>query len=235
MTTPDALTEAGLEEWRDFSEEAQRCTGGPVAKHAESGRGPPAGQAPLDRAAVFTSRRDSLIELSRSILIGPDDRTTGIVLLRPREQTLTPARRNDPRNPQACRKACSGPRTSWGSRSRFTICSSTSNEDGTRLFYASLGLLGLVILGSFASVRWVLLIGRAGRRSPSSGPRPSSWSAHAAEHGELDAQLAGDDRRHRHRDAGDGLLPRQRAAFAPAECVSQNGRRAVAGHSLDHA
>jgi uncharacterized protein len=114
-------------------------------------------------AGLFQQRRDQLLDFSQGILVGGDHQTTGIVLrLAPEDEATVP--RDDTirsiRELSAQHKLPQGEPVSAyvvGEPVLVHDMFQYVEEDGQRLFYASLGLLGLVIFVLFRSVRWVIL------------------------------------------------------------------------------
>ena len=190
-------------------------------------------------AGLFQQRRDQLLDFSQGILVGADHQTTGIVLrLAPEDEATVP--RDDTirsiRELSAQHKLPQGEPVSTyvvGEPVLVHDMFQYVEEDGQRLFYASLGLLGLVIFVLFRSVRWVLLsvvlVGVTVVWTKAilvvCGIRLSMVSSM------LNSLVT---------IVGIATVMRmmvyyreQRATFDPLGIVPQNGRRAVAGHLLD--
>lgn len=114
-------------------------------------------------SALFQQRRPQLLEFARGILIGADSQTTGIVLrLRPEDETTTPRDETIGAIRKLAREHTlpqEGPAPTYvvGEPVLVHDMFEYVEQDGQRLFYASLALLGLVIFGLFRSVRWVVL------------------------------------------------------------------------------
>jgi uncharacterized protein len=106
---------------------------------------------------LFQLRRDQLIELARGIMIGADHQTTGIVLrLFPADKTSA-SRDETIRDVRQIAAAHDPPAYVVGEPVLVHDMFQYVDQDGTRLFYASLVLLGLVIFALFRSFRWVVL------------------------------------------------------------------------------
>jgi uncharacterized protein len=114
-------------------------------------------------AGLFQQRRDQLLDFSQGILVGADQQTTGIVLRLAPEDDVTVPREHTIR---AIRELSAQHKLPQGEAAPPYVVGEPVlvhdmfqyvEEDGQRLFYASLGLLGLVIFVLFRSVRWVVL------------------------------------------------------------------------------
>lgn len=128
---------------------------------------PPADMPVLQRllfSGLFRQRRQELLAFGKGILVGPDNETTGIVLrLDPEDETSTP---RDETIGGIRRRAAELTLPGSNTRTPTYVVGEPVlvhdmfqyvEEDGQRLFYASLALLGLVIFLLFKSVRWVVL------------------------------------------------------------------------------
>jgi predicted RND superfamily exporter protein len=114
-------------------------------------------------SALFQQRRAQLLEFARGILIGPDNQTTGIVLrLIPEDETSV----SRDETIRAIRQLAAEHRLPQEHESPTYVVGEPVlvhdmfeyvEQDGQRLFYASLALLGFVIFALFRSVRWVVL------------------------------------------------------------------------------
>jgi predicted RND superfamily exporter protein len=127
---------------------------------------PPPEMSRIERfllSALFQQRRSQLLEFARGILIGADGQTTGLVLrLEPEDGASVPRDETI----SAIRKLAREHTLPHGGKTPVYVVGEPVlihdmfeyvEQDGQRLFYASLVLLGLVIFGLFRSVRWVLL------------------------------------------------------------------------------
>jgi uncharacterized protein len=126
---------------------------------------PPQNMPRLQRfllSALFQQRRSQLLEFARGILIGADSQTTGIVLrLAPEDETTVPRDETI----RAIRRLAAEHSVNGAETPTFVVGEPVLvhdmfeyvEQDGQRLFYASLALLGFVIFALFRSVRWVLL------------------------------------------------------------------------------
>lgn len=116
-------------------------------------------QAIAGRLAL--ARQQEAIEFSRGILVSEDGKTTSIVLrLRPQTESPVPHEETIRR----IRSRAAGYAKKWkqpiyvaGEPVQVFDAFEYVEEDGRVLFYASLGLLGAVLLVFFRSARWVLL------------------------------------------------------------------------------
>ncbi len=114
-------------------------------------------------SALFQQRRSQLLEFARGILVGPDNQTTGIVLRLIPEDETTVSRDVTIR---AIRQMAAEHKLPQGVETETYVVGEPVlvhdmfeyvEQDGQRLFYASLALLGFVIFALFRSVRWVVL------------------------------------------------------------------------------
>jgi predicted RND superfamily exporter protein len=114
-------------------------------------------------SALFQQRRSQLLEFARGILIGSDNQTTGIVLRLIPEDETTASRDETIR---AIRQVALEHKLPNGRETATYVVGEPVlvhdmfeyvEQDGQRLFYASLALLGFVIFALFRSVRWVVL------------------------------------------------------------------------------
>jgi uncharacterized protein len=167
---PDLLAPEHLDAVRTFSERLSQVPG--VLKASTQNLAdvlsppPPQGMGRIERfllSALFTQHRADLIEFSRGFLVGPDNQTTGIVLrLAPEDETSTTRDETIRQIRDIARERQAfpgGPTPTYvvGEPVLVHDMFQYVEEDGQRLFYASLVLLGLVIFALFRSVRWVLL------------------------------------------------------------------------------
>ncbi len=114
-------------------------------------------------STLFRQRRSQLLEFARGILVGPDNQTTGIVLrLIPEDETAI----SRDETIRAIRQMAAEHRLPQGKETATYVVGEPVlvhdmfeyvEQDGQRLFYASLALLGFVIFALFRSVRWVVL------------------------------------------------------------------------------
>jgi uncharacterized protein len=167
---PDLLSPDHLDSLRAFSGQLSNAPG--VRKSSTQNLAAvlaPVMPADLSRferfllSALFQQRRSQLLEFARGILIGSDNQTTGIVLRLIPEDATSISRDETIRAIRqfaAEYKLPQGPDTPTyvvGEPVLVHDMFEYVEQDGQRLFYASLALLGLVIFALFRSVRWVVL------------------------------------------------------------------------------
>jgi hypothetical protein len=154
---PELLTPDGLARVRSFSDQLSQVPGVQSKSTQNLADVLAPANIPWLVRPLFQLRRDKLIELARGILIGADQRTTGIVLrLFPEGKTST-SRDETIREVRRIAEAHDLPAYVVGEPVLVHDMFQYVDEDGQRLFYASLVLLGLVIFALFRSVRWVVL------------------------------------------------------------------------------
>jgi len=154
---PELLTPDGLARVRSFSDQLSQVAGVQSKSTQNLADVLAPANIPWLVRPLFQLRRDKLIELSRGILIGADQRTTGIVLrLFPEGKTST-SRDETIREVRRIAEAHDLPAYVVGEPVLVHDMFKYVDEDGQRLFYASLVLLALVIFALFRSVRWVVL------------------------------------------------------------------------------
>jgi uncharacterized protein len=156
---PEVLTADGLAGVRTLSEQLSQVPGVQSKSTQNLADVLEPANIPWLVRPLFQLRRDKLVELSRGILIGADQRTTGIVLRLvpedkdkpsiPRDETIREVRR--------LAEAHNPPAFVVGEPVLVHDMFEYVDQDGQRLFYASLLLLGLVIFALFRSIRWVVL------------------------------------------------------------------------------
>ncbi len=157
-TDPQLLTEAGFERLRRFSEQLRRVPGvDPDGVQNLADALAPPRLPPVARRILKRLRQERMRELFRGILLGDDNQTTAVVLklldrdVSPvsRETTIADIRRlaaaHDP------------PAVVVGEPVQLNDMFRFIEQDASTLFWASLVLLGLVILALFRSPRWVAL------------------------------------------------------------------------------
>jgi predicted RND superfamily exporter protein len=114
-------------------------------------------------SALFQQRRSQLLEFARGILIGSDNETTGIVLRLIPEDESSISRDETIRG---IRQLAVEHKLPQGRETQTYVVGEPVlvhdmfeyvEQDGQRLFYVSLALLGFVIFALFRSVRWVVL------------------------------------------------------------------------------
>ncbi|HEV8000383.1 MAG TPA: MMPL family transporter [Planctomycetaceae bacterium] len=154
---PELLTPDGLARVRSLAEQLSQVPGVQSKSTQNLADVLAPANIPWLVRPLFQLRRDKLIELSRGILIGADQQTTGIVLrLLPedkaavtRDETIRGVREiSESHEPQAY---------VVGEPVLVHDMFQYVDQDGQRLFYASLVLLGLTIFALFRSLRWVVL------------------------------------------------------------------------------
>jgi hypothetical protein len=151
------LTPEGLSKVRTFADELSQIPGVQAESTQNLAETLLPSQVPWLLRPLFERRRPELIELSRGLLIGADNETTGIILrLAPEDKTTVP--RDETIN-RIRRQAESHDPPAYvvGEPVQVHDMFQYVEEDGELLFYASLVLLGLVIFVLFRSVRWVVL------------------------------------------------------------------------------
>lgn len=167
---PELLSPDHLDSLRAFSERLSNAPG--VRKSSTQNLAEvltpvmPADMPGFERfllSAMFQQRRSQLLEFARGILVGSDNQTTGIVLrLIPEDET--PISRDETIG--AIRQVAAEHKlTERGETPTYVVGEPVLvhdmfeyvEQDGQRLFYASLALLGFVIFALFRSVRWVVL------------------------------------------------------------------------------
>jgi hypothetical protein len=154
---PELLTPDGLARVRSFSDQLSQVPGVQSKSTQNLADVLAPANIPWLVRPLFQLRREKLIELARGILIGADQRTTGIVLrLFPEGKTST-SRDETIREVRRIAEAHDLPAYVVGEPVLVHDMFQYVDEDGQRLFYASLVLLGLVIFALFRSVRWVVL------------------------------------------------------------------------------
>lgn len=153
---PQLLSPEGLERLRKFSAELSAVPGVQSESTQNLAEALYPRQIPFLLRPLFTRRRDEMVELSRSMLVGADDQTTGIVLrLKPEEST--DARAETFRRVRELADAHQPPAFVVGEPVQVHDMFRYVEEDGELLFLCSLVLLGLVLFALFRSLRWVLL------------------------------------------------------------------------------
>jgi len=153
----DLLSEDQLSAVRSFSDELSQVPGVRAQSTQNLAEVLYPEKLPWFLRPVFLAKRPALIELSSGVLIGSDKRTAGIVLrLVPEDQTKVP-RDETIRDIRKLAEAHNPPAFVVGEPVQVHDMFEYVEQDGQRLFYASLVLLGLVIYGLFKSVRWVVL------------------------------------------------------------------------------
>jgi predicted RND superfamily exporter protein len=154
---PELLTADGLAKVRSLSEQLSQVPGVQSKSTQNLADILAPANIPWLVRPLFQLRRDKLIELVRGILIGADQRTTGIVLrLFPEDKTST-SRDETIRTVRQIAEAHDPPAYVVGEPVLVHDMFEYVDQDGQRLFYASLVLLGLVIFALFRSFRWVVL------------------------------------------------------------------------------
>jgi predicted RND superfamily exporter protein len=154
---PEILTADGLARVRSFSEQLSQVPGVQSKSTQNLADVLAPANIPWLVRPLFQLRRDKLIELARGILIGADQQTTGIVLrLFPEGKTST-SRDETIREVRRLAEAHDPPAYVVGEPVLVHDMFQYVDQDGQRLFYASLVLLGLVIFALFRSFRWVVL------------------------------------------------------------------------------
>jgi predicted RND superfamily exporter protein len=154
---PEILTADGLARVRSFSEQLSQVPGVQSKSTQNLADVLAPANIPWLVRPLFQLRRDKLIELARGILIGADQQTTGIVLrLFPEGKTST-SRDETIREVRRLAEAHDPPAYVVGEPVLVHDMFQYVDQDGQRLFYASLVLLGLVIFALFRSLRWVVL------------------------------------------------------------------------------
>jgi predicted RND superfamily exporter protein len=154
---PDLLTSDGLARVRSFSEELSQVPGVQAKSSQNLADILEPANIPWLVRPLFQLRRHKLVELVRGILIGADEKTAGIVLrLFPENKTST-SRDETIRAVRQIAEAHSPPAYVVGEPVLVHDMFQYVDQDGQRLFYASLVLLGLVIFALFRSLRWVVL------------------------------------------------------------------------------
>lgn len=151
-TDPDVFTDAGLERQEKLVERLEKVTG--IVKGSIQSL---AWTVNLTRLPLFKSRRDQLIEFSRGILLGADDKTTAIAVRLieqkkapvPREETLAEIHRIA--SEQSISTFVVGEPVLVHDMFRY------AEEDGEWMGWAASGLLVLVILVFLRSLRAVVL------------------------------------------------------------------------------
>jgi predicted RND superfamily exporter protein len=154
---PELLTPDGLARLRTFAEQLSQVPG----VQSKSTQNLPdvllPASIPWLVRPLFQLRRDKLVELVQGILVGTDRQTTGIVLrLLPENRTSTP-RDETIRGIRRLAEEHEPAAYVVGEPVQVHDMFEYVEQDGQRLFYASLVLLGLVIFALFRSFRWVVL------------------------------------------------------------------------------
>jgi predicted RND superfamily exporter protein len=154
---PDLLSADGLARVRSFADELSQVPGVQTKSTQNLADVLTPANIPWLVRPLFQMRRDSLVELSRGILIGADRKTTGIVLRLFPEDKTSVSRDATIRGVRAIAEAHDPPAYIVGEPVLVHDMFQYVDQDGQRLFYASLVLLGLVIFLLFRSLRWVVL------------------------------------------------------------------------------
>jgi len=154
---PELLTYDGLARVRSFADDLSQVAGVQSKSTQNLAEILAPANIPWLVRPLFQLRRDELVELVRGILIGADRQTTGIVLrLAPEDKTST-SRDETIRAVRKLAAAHDPPAYVVGEPVLVHDMFEYVDQDGQRLFYASLVLLGLVIFALFRSFRWVVL------------------------------------------------------------------------------
>ncbi|HXY35584.1 MAG TPA: MMPL family transporter [Planctomycetaceae bacterium] len=154
---PELLTYDGLARVRSFADDLSQVPGVQSKSTQNLAEILAPANIPWLVRPLFQLRRDELVELVRGILIGADRQTTGIVLrLAPEDKTST-SRDETIRAVRKLAAAHDPPAYVVGEPVLVHDMFEYVDQDGQRLFYASLLLLGLVIFALFRSFRWVVL------------------------------------------------------------------------------
>ena len=154
---PELLTYDGLARVRSFADDLSQVAGVQSKSTQNLAEILAPANIPWLVRPLFQLRRDELVELVRGILIGADRQTTGIVLrLAPEDKTST-SRDETIRAVRKLAAAHDPPAYVVGEPVLVHDMFEYVDQDGQRLFYASLLLLGLVIFALFRSFRWVVL------------------------------------------------------------------------------
>jgi uncharacterized protein len=154
---PDLLSEDHLSSLRSFAEELSKVAGVESKSTQDLAAVLSPENIPWLLRPLFQRRRSELIEFSRGILIGADQKTTGIVLRLLPEDKAPVSREEAIRGIRKIADAHTPPAYVVGEPVLVHDMFEYVDQDGTLLFYVSLALLGLVIFLLFRSVRWVLL------------------------------------------------------------------------------
>lgn len=154
---PEVVTADGLARVRTFSDQLSQVPGVQARSTQNLADVLAPANIPWLVRPLFQLRREKLIELARGILIGADQQTTGIVLrLFPEDKTST-SRDDTIRGVRQLAEAHDPPAYVVGEPVLVHDMFQYVEQDGQRLFYASLLLLGVVIFALFRSFRWVVL------------------------------------------------------------------------------
>jgi uncharacterized protein len=154
---PDLLSEDHLSALRSFAEELSKVPGVESKSTQDLAAVLSPDSIPWLLRPLFQRRRSELIEFSRGILIGADQKTTGIVLRLLPEDKAPVSREEAIQGIRKIADAHTPPASVVGEPVLVHDMFQYVDQDGTLLFYVSLALLGLVIFLLFRSVRWVLL------------------------------------------------------------------------------
>lgn len=156
---PDILETENLERLREFARELSAVPGirpESTQSLADTLR-PENASLPVRLFLRFPITRDRLLEFSRHVLIGSDDETTAIVLrLMPEDQAPVPRSETFARIRELA-TAHDPPAYVAGEPVQVHDMFRYVEQDATTLGVASSGLLLLVILLLFRSIRWVIL------------------------------------------------------------------------------
>jgi predicted RND superfamily exporter protein len=154
---PDLLTADGLARVRSFAEQLSQVPGVQAKSTQNLADVLAPANIPWLVRPLFQLRREKLVELARGILVGADQKTTGIVLrLFPEDQTSI-SRDESIRAVRKLAEAHEPPAYVVGEPVLVHDMFEYVDQDGQLLFYASLVLLGLTIFVLFRSLRWVVL------------------------------------------------------------------------------
>jgi predicted RND superfamily exporter protein len=154
---PELLTPDGLARVRSLAEQLSQVPGVQSKSTQNLADVLAPANIPWLVRPLFQLRRDKLIELSRGILIGADQQTTGIVLRLLPEDKASVTRDETIRAVREISEAHEPQAYVVGEPVLVHDMFQYVDQDGQRLFYASLVLLGLTIFALFRSFRWVVL------------------------------------------------------------------------------
>jgi predicted RND superfamily exporter protein len=154
---PELLSSDGLARVRNLSEQLSQVPGVQSKSTQNLADVLAPANIPWLVRPLFQLRRDELIELSRGILIGADQQTAGIVLRLVPEGRTSVSRDETIRAVRELARAPEIQAYVVGEPVLVHDMFQYVDQDGQRLFYASLVLLGLVIFALFRSFRWVVL------------------------------------------------------------------------------
>jgi uncharacterized protein len=156
---PELLENEGLERVRGFAEKLSSVPGvnAESTQHLERALRPPQANLAMRLFLRFPNTKKSLLDFSRSILIGDDEETTAIVLRLLPEQDAPVSRKQTLDEVRALAQSQPFPVYVAGEPVQISDMFEYVRQDGALLGWATSGMLILTILVLFRSLRWTLL------------------------------------------------------------------------------